>query len=484
MIKGAELFLKQLVFLMDATALVMAYIVTYFFRQQLGTDIPFYPGTPPVVFEQLKSFDSYAWLLFIIIPLWTAMLHILGAYRELRVKSYLEIMWVLMKTCSLSLLFFGSVVFLLKIDYVSRSFMVFFFATSFCFLSLERAFMIYCWHLMSPRSYFRRSLLIVGTGPRARAFTKIIKTRINDWGLRIVGLVDQDPAMVGREVDDLKIIGTLDELPKILRKRVVDEVLFVVPRGWMTKIEKSILYCESVGVRATVIADLFNIHFAKAHLSELGGLPAITFDPTPADQWQMGIKRFLDTITAFLAILILSPLFLTVALAIKKTSKGPVFFKQKRCGLNGRRFTLYKFRSMVADAAQRRAELQYLNEMTGPVFKAANDPRLTPIGRFIRKTSIDELPQLFNVLLGHMSVVGPRPPIPSEVAKYEPWQRRRLSMRPGITGNWQVSGRNKITDFNVWTELDLEYIDRWSLLFDCKILLKTIPVVLFGIGAK
>ena len=176
--------------------------------------------------------------------------------------------------------------------------------------------------------------------------------------------------------------------------------------------------------------------------------------------------------------------FLATAVLIKLTSPGPVFFRQERCGVNGRRFILYKFRSMVVDAEEKLKELRHLNEAGGPVFKLTNDPRFTPIGRWLRRLSIDELPQLINVLKGEMSLVGPRPPIPQEVAQYEPWQIRRLSMRPGITGFWQVNGRSRITDFDQWVRLDLRYIDEWSLLLDVKIMLKTIPTALLGIGAK
>ena len=484
MIKQVEIFLKQLVLLADIAMLMAAFLLTYFLRQQINVAYPVDLISGQKVFRSLMGLNDYLWLLLVILPLWTSLIHIIGGYTELRVKAYLEITWILIKASLLALLFFGSVVFLWKLTYVSRSFMVFFFAISFCFLALERAALIYFWHLMSSRSYFRRGVLVVGSGPRARAFIQTFDERSRVWGVRLVGILDQDAEMVGKEVLGHKIIGILDDLPRFLRKRIVDEVVFVVPRGWMTRIEKPLLYCESVGVRTTLIADFFNIRFAKAHLSDMDGVPAISFDPTPEDQWQLAIKRFLDILISGLGLLFLSPLFLMVALLIKTTSPGPFFFRQRRCGLNGRRFTLYKFRSMVADAPARKAELEHLNEMKGPVFKLTNDPRLTSIGKWIRKTSIDELPQLINVFCGEMSLVGPRPPLPREVAQYEPWQRRRLSMRPGITGLWQVIGRNQITDFNVWSRLDIRYIDRWSLFFDFKIFMQTIPTVLFGTGAK
>jgi exopolysaccharide biosynthesis polyprenyl glycosylphosphotransferase len=219
-------------------------------------------------------------------------------------------------------------------------------------------------------------------------------------------------------------------------------------------------------------------------LTEFDGFPLLSFSTTPTNEFLMFVRRILDVVLASIMLVIAGPLFmLPAAILIKLTSPGPVLFKQKRCGLNGRQFVMYKFRSMVNNAEQLRVELEGLNEMDGPVFKSSSDPRITTVGKIIRRRSIDELPQLFNVLRGDMSLVGPRPPLPAEVARYERWQRRRLSMKPGITCLWQISGRNEVS-FEDWMKLDLTYIDNWSLLLDLKILLKTVPVVLLGRGAK
>jgi len=219
-------------------------------------------------------------------------------------------------------------------------------------------------------------------------------------------------------------------------------------------------------------------------LTEFDGFPLLSFSTTPTNEALMFVRRILDVVLASIMLLIAGPLFmLPTAILIKLTSPGPVLFRQKRCGLNGRQFVMYKFRSMVDNAEQLRVELEALNEMDGPVFKSSSDPRITTIGKLIRRRSIDELPQLFNVLRGDMSLVGPRPPLPAEVARYERWQRRRLSMKPGMTCLWQISGRNEVS-FEDWMKLDLTYIDNWSLLLDLKILLKTVPVVLLGRGAK
>ena len=238
------------------------------------------------------------------------------------------------------------------------------------------------------------------------------------------------------------------------------------------------------GITVSVATDYFELKFAKARQSDLHGFPLLTFETVPKDIWGLFLKRLFDIVVSGMSLVLLSPVFAAIAIAVKATSPGPALFRQARVSVNGRKFKLLKFRTMVADAEAKLDGLRDKNEMKGPVFKIENDPRITKIGRFLRKFSLDELPQFWNVLTGDMSIVGPRPPIPSEVNEYDPWQRRRLSMRPGITCIWQVSGRNRITDFNEWTKLDLEYIDNWSLWLDLELFFKTIPVVLLAKGAK
>ncbi|MDD4900452.1 MAG: sugar transferase, partial [Candidatus Omnitrophica bacterium] len=291
-------------------------------------------------------------------------------------------------------------------------------------------------------------------------------------------------ALAGQEIYGYRVLGALKNLTEIAHQNVIDEAIFVVPRSWLNRIEEGMAFLEKEGIRMHLAVDYFEMQVAKAKQTDFNGFPLLTFETTPDRLWHLLIKRLIDTSLSTLLIVILSPLFLLIAFLIKVTSSGPVFFKQKRCGRNVRTFTLYKFRTMVENAEEILLGLREQNEMTGPAFKIKHDPRLTCIGAFLRKTSLDELPQLFNVLRGEMSLVGPRPPIPMEVNAYESWQRRRLSMRPGITCLWQVNGRNLIKDFDKWMKLDLYYIDHWSLWLDIKIMFKTIPVVLFGIGAE
>lgn len=250
-------------------------------------------------------------------------------------------------------------------------------------------------------------------------------------------------------------------------------------------VEQTIRACELEGVEVWLMADFIRTELSRTSFATLGDRPYLVFRAAPEASWQSLVKQMVDFLGAVTLLVLLSPIFLFVSLAIKVTSPGPILFRQRRAGLNGRPFTMLKFRTMVTNAEQLKQELEALNEMSGPVFKVSNDPRITPIGRLLRKYSLDELPQLLNVLVGDMSLVGPRPLPVDEVARFDDVaHRRRLSVRPGLTCLWQVSGRNNVKDFAEWVRLDLQYIDNWSLWLDFKILLRTIPVVLSGAGAK
>jgi exopolysaccharide biosynthesis polyprenyl glycosylphosphotransferase len=274
-----------------------------------------------------------------------------------------------------------------------------------------------------------------------------------------------------------------DTIAKALEDYAIDEVIFTDVVEVMPQVEEMVLLCAEQGVRTTIAADLFSIGLIKSGISYFGGMPLIHFQTPPGDSWTLVAKRALDIVVASAALVALSPLFLVLAIGVKRTP-GSVLFRQTRVGLNGKLFQMLKFRSMYSGSEAVLQELKSQNEMTGPVFKMRDDPRVTPFGRFMRRFSLDELPQLWNVLMGDMSLVGPRPPIPGEVGLYARRSRRRLSMRPGLTCTWQVSGRNEIKDFESWVKLDLEYIDNWSLAGDLLLLIRTIPAVVLGTGAR
>lgn len=323
-----------------------------------------------------------------------------------------------------------------------------------------------------------KRILVVGMGKPALDFVKEIKIH-PEWGYQIIGILDWERKRLGQRYLSVPVISGLDCLPWMIKNRQIDGLVFAVSKKFLSLIQPIISICEKIGVPAYFLADFFPLSKCEHEKAQ----PFISCHFVPKKEVRTLVKSLIDRISALVGIIIVSPIFLLVSVLIKVTSEGPVFFKQKRVGLNGKRFYMYKFRTMVKDAEKMKKLLEDKNEMDGPVFKMKDDPRMISAGRILRKFSLDELPQLFNVLLGDMSLVGPRPPLPEEVSQYELWQRRRLSVKPGITCLWQVNGRNNI-DFQNWMKLDLEYIDNWSLWLDIKILAKTLPAVILAKGAR
>lgn len=422
-------------------------------------------------------------LLPTLLLIWGVLLYYFGMYDSFRTKQILDILFIVSETVLVGGSLFGSFIFITKIESLSRLQIFYSFLLAAILISAEKVVLLVYFRYQRKKGLNTRNMLIVGTGKRAQRFVNLINKHA-EWGINIIGLVDEDADKINNMVHNHKVIGFFKDVPDIIKNNVVDEVMFIVPRSWLSKIEEVMYRCEIEGLKVSVALDLFELKLSKAKYSYLDNFPILTFESTPDQLIRLLIKRLFDIIFSGMALMLLSPVFAIISILIKATSKGNIFFKQQRSSLYGRKFLLYKFRTMVEDAESKLKDLLVYNEMDGPVFKMKDDPRITKVGKYLRKFSIDELPQLWNVFKGDMSLVGPRPPIPAEVERYKPWQRRRLSMRPGITCLWQACGRNKITDFNEWMKLDLEYIDNWSLWLDFKILLRTIPVVLFGIGAK
>lgn len=431
---------------------------------------------------ELDPLHKYAWLLLIILPLWTTLLYRFQAYKSFRTTLLRQEMAPIYKAVVLGGFVFTAVAFGLKLHYLSRAFIATFIVINLVFLTLERYVIRRIGRSARRRGYNFRKVVIVGTNGAAKDVAARVE-KYRHWGLRIVGFVSENGYRPDEYYAGHKILGTLADLESIVKDEVVDEVIFAVEGREHGKYEEAFLMLEDYGISARISVNMFPHVIAQVRLDELDTIPLLTFSTVPADVQALAMKRALDLVVAVLLSILSAPVVLITSLLVKVTSPGPVFFKQKRCGLNGRIFTLYKFRSMYEDAEARKAELAARNELTGPAFKMKNDPRVTKVGRFIRNTSIDELPQLWNVLRGDMSMVGPRPPLPDEVAQYARWQRRKLSMRPGLTCIWQVSGRNTVKDFNEWVKLDLQYIDTWSNWLDLKIVAMTIPTVLFRKGA-
>jgi exopolysaccharide biosynthesis polyprenyl glycosylphosphotransferase len=326
-------------------------------------------------------------------------------------------------------------------------------------------------------------VMVVGTGERAVRLARGLE-RSGDYGIRLRGfLAESAGAPASITLGQAYPVRPIRELTSVLQEHVVDEIIFAVGSESLAELEEVFLLCDEEGVRTRVAVDFFPHVNSTVSLERFGATPLLTFSAAPYDEIRLLLKRFTDMVIAGAGLVVLSPFMAAVALLVRLTSPGPAIFSQVRCGLNGRRFTFYKFRSMCRDAEEMKAAIAHLNTRDGVVFKIPHDPRLTPIGRYLRKFSIDEWPQLWNVLRGDMSLVGPRPAVPDEVDRYQRWQRRRLRMRPGLTCLWAISGRDNV-DFETWMKMDMQYIDNWSLALDWKILLRTIPRVLTGRGAN
>lgn len=456
--------------IVDVVIVISSFLAAYAVREHYS-----------YLLRPLRPLSEYLFLLYLILPIWVALLYYNGAYRSLRTRTLAQTLWPVLKTVAIGGVVIMTVLFMFRLESISRALIIIFLFVNMLMLAACKALIFYLIHYIRKKGYNYRSVLIVGAGKRAEAFADVLDIH-KEWGVRVVGFVDHDcPINRDRDSGKLRIIGHLGELKGIITRYQVDEVIFVVPRKWLDGIEEQILFCEQIGIKASIAADFYPHTIAKASMEELDGWPLLAFNPSPHIENAFVLKRAVDILFSFLIIILTSPFFIAAILGIKLTSRGPVFFRQERCGLNGRRFDVLKFRTMVVNADVIKDELEHLNEMSGPVFKMKNDPRVTSAGRVLRKYSLDELPQFLNVLMGDMSIVGPRPPLAVEVEKYDIWQRRRLSVRPGITCFWQVNGRNNIA-FEDWMKLDLEYIDTWSLSQDFKIILKTIPAVLKGTG--
>ncbi len=354
-------------------------------------------------------------------------------------------------------------------------------AAQFGVLACSRIFLFL--PLRTARRYGRnfRNVIIVGTGPRAAYVQQMINSQ-PEWGFRIIGFVDDRDTALDPSLYAAKLFK-IEAMPDLLREQVIDRVIIAYPRSMLSSLSPVVSVCSSAGIPFTMLADLFGDFLPPPKATQFGTLAALDFAPVHHSPILLAIKRCVDVVGASIGLVVAAPMLAIAALAIRCDDGQSVLFRQIRCGLNGHTFTMLKLRTMCVDAEARKAGLSELNECDGPIFKVRKDPRITRVGRVLRKLSIDELPQLWNVLRGDMSLVGPRPPVPQEVDEYQTFERRRLSMRPGITCIWQVSGRSKI-GFERWVQLDVKYIDSWSLGLDLWILLKTIPAVLRGEGAQ
>ena len=436
-----------------------------------------YTRTPHGARHQLG--DRYWFLLVFVLIAWIAASYAFRVYDTYRTLTLPTELSRVARALGLVALLLVTLVFGLKLEAVPRLLIGLYLGVDLVILGFGRMTVRLLARAARRRGFNTRLYAIVGTGDLAQEVAATFADHPH-WGFQLAGYIL--PGGLDERRPPGSVLGTLAELPNILDDQVLDEVVFAVPREALAAIETAVLLCEEQGVAVRVCLDALRVGSAQMSLFEASGLPMLVFTRTSNDVVSLWVKRAFDVAVSAFVMLLLSPVFFAAAIAVKLDSAGPVLFRQRRVGLNGRAFWMYKFRSMYQDAEQRLEALRAQNEMKGPVFKMRNDPRVTAVGRFLRRTSLDELPQFWNVLKGEMSVVGPRPPVPAEVRQYKRWHRRRLSVKPGITCTWQVSGRNDI-DFDAWMELDLEYIDHWSLWRDIEICVRTIPAVLTARGA-
>ncbi len=419
----------------------------------------------------IQPFENYAWTLVALLPFAPLILEWQGFYQSPLLKSWKRSLGQLLRGMLWMGLLIAACVIFLRVPIPSRSVLLMFAVIACAFLLVKER--LYCAWLRAriAAGDLRENVLLVGS---TTDIDKLLDSLQPDQKLRwhIAARLDLESHPVAELVDSL-------------HKHNIELVVFAAGHTQLRKIEEAVNACETEGVEAWLMADFIRTSIARPTVFNVGGRSIIAFRSTPDLSWSLLIKDVIDRVGAFVGLIVASPLFLFAALSVRLSSEGPILFKQLRSGKHGRPFTMYKFRTMYTDAEMRKEELQRMNVMSGPVFKLDDDPRVTPIGRWLRRTSVDELPQLVNVLLGQMSLVGPRPLPIYETERFEDMaHRRRLSMKPGLTCLWQISGRNIVTDFRDWVKLDLEYIDNWSLWLDIKILLRTIPVVLTGFGAR
>jgi exopolysaccharide biosynthesis polyprenyl glycosylphosphotransferase len=420
------------------------------------------------------AFILYAWFL---------LFALCGLYQSRRLSEVQSEIPDVFKATALASLLLWLVAVLGRISFIrSWRFMIIFWAVSTALLVLSRLCLRSLQSSLRRRGRNLRHILVLGTNDRAIDFARKLKEQ-PERGYSLLGFMDAYwPRLPQFQKTGLAFLGDVSELPAYLRVSVVDEIAMFLPlRSFYEYASHVAGLCQQQGIILRFDPDIFGLKRARMNAEEFDGSYHICTEAH--DGLGMFLKRCVDTLGALVALVALSPLFLIAAIAVKLTSDGPIFFRQERVGINKRKFHIYKFRTMISNAEALRSTLEQSNEMDGPVFKIKNDPRITPVGRLLRRTSIDELPQLFNVLIGDMSLVGPRPlPVRDFQGFSEDWQRRRFSVRPGITCLWQINGRNSIT-FEQWMKMDMQYLDEWSLWLDLKILARTIPAVLKGTGA-
>ena len=470
MLKQQARLITKFAVAVDVAALLTAFVLA-FYTVQLTTG-------------RLSAIWDYSWILVVVLPVWIFLLTYFGLYDSMRTKSFLAVVAELLKVHAAGALIVSSSVFLVHATTYSRLLFGSFILFSLILIALAKGCIKLLLQYIRRKGYNTRNILIIGSGPKIQEFVEIIQNH-SDWGLAIVAILELNDDRSDDDVIGFKRSDGTDKFLEMCKECSIDEVLFSLPREHLSVVDEYLIGLQEMGITVRMVVDLYDSPTSRKELTMFhGDIPMLTYHSKAFDSGQLFLKRCLDIVGAIVGLSITGVVMPFIAAAIRIESKGSLFFGQDRVGENGRLFKCWKFRSMFVDAEARKKELMAHNEMNGAMFKMKDDPRVTKVGRFLRKTSLDELPQFWNVLKGEMSLVGTRPPTPDEVATYENWHRKRICIRPGITGLWQVSGRNQIQDFDEVVRLDIRYIEEWSLWLDIKLLFKTFWVVIVSKGAR
>jgi len=469
MLKEQASFFNKLNLLTDVTVILLSFFIAY--------------GGVFYLRGNLAPLLDYVWVLLVAPPVFIVLMQGKGFYGSMRKLTVYDIVTRLINVHLFGGVSVAAVIYFVDRDQYSRLLFLSFVGTSLLLLILEKVGLRLLLGVLRRRGLNYRELLIVGTCEKAARFYEMVEEHA-DWGLRVLGFVQAIDGPLKEQVGGHRVLGRIEELAEICKSFPVDEVVFALPKDYIHDTEESLKQLEELGITGRVVLDFYDVPQFRKEISFFhDDLPMLSFHTKAFDTQQLFLKRMLDICGALAGLIILALFFPPLALAIRLGSPGPILFAQQRVGQGGRSFRIWKFRTMVVDAEQRKQELADLNEMNGAIFKIRNDPRITAVGRLLRRTCLDELPQFWNVFKGEMSLVGTRPPTRDEFAQYENWHRRRISIKPGITGMWQVSGRGRLDDFDEIVRLDLHYIDTWSMWLDVKIILKTVKVVALRSGS-
>jgi exopolysaccharide biosynthesis polyprenyl glycosylphosphotransferase len=467
--------LSVAVAVMDVLLINVAFAIAYWMRYSRQ----WFASVDEAYFVPYRSFIPISLALTILL-LFIYMLG--GLYKQPRGSSWFDEVYGLMTgTATGIILMVFVIVFLFRPFLYSR--LIFFYAGVLItiLLGLSRVAKRMVRYQLRKRGLGVDRLLIVGAGEVGRTVMRNVVAQPS-WGYHVVGFADDDPEKGSTDIGRFKALGSTTNIPRLVKELAIDEVIITLPWMYHRKIVSIVAQCEREKVRVRIIPDIFQMTLSHLDVEDLGGIPMIGVREISISGSQRFLKRATDVVISLALVILLAPFFLLLSLIIRLDSPGPPIFRQIRVGKDERLFACFKFRSMYQDADRKKEELLDRNEVDGPVFKIRQDPRITPVGRFLRRSSMDELPQLLNVLMGHMSLVGPRPAIPSEVQRYQPWHKRRLEVAPGMTGLWQVSGRSELT-FDEMVLLDLYYIENWSPALDLQIMVRTLPKVILAEGA-